>query len=213
MSFKPVLALAAATALVAGCAVDPYSDTNRTQQGAVAGAIAGGVLGAATGSGNRMPEALIGAGVGALAGGVIGASLDRQAAELRAQLGNNIDVRNTGDEIVVTMAQDILFATDSATLRPDLRSDLRAISTNLQRYPESAIIVTGHTDSTGAMSYNQNLSERRADSVAAVLIESGVSPRRVVARGAGQTQPVASNDTAAGRAQNRRVEIVIRPTG
>jgi len=212
MSLKPVLALAAATVLVAACAVDPYSDINRTQQGAVAGAIAGGVLGAATGSGNRMPEALIGAGVGALAGGVIGASLDRQAAELRAQLGNNIDVRNTGDEIVVTMAQDILFATDSATLRPDLRSDLRAIATNLQRYPDSAIIVTGHTDSTGTMAYNQNLSERRADSVAAVLIESGVSARRVVARGAGQTRPVASNDTAAGRAQNRRVEIVIRPT-
>ncbi len=213
MSLKPVLALAAATILVAGCDVDPYSDTNRTQQGAVAGAIAGGVLGAATGSGNRMPEVLIGAGVGALAGGVIGASLDRQAAELRAQLGNDIDVRNTGDEIVVTMAQDILFATDSATLRPDLRSDLRAIAANLQRYPNSAIIVTGHTDSTGSMAYNQSLSERRADSVAAVLIESGVPSRRIVARGAGQTQPVATNDTAAGRAQNRRVEIVIRPTG
>lgn len=212
MSLKPFLALAAATALVAGCDVDPYSDTNRTQQGAVAGAIAGGVLGAATGSGNRLPEALLGAGIGAVAGGVVGASLDRQAAELRAQLGNNIDVRNTGDEIVVTMAQDILFATDSANLRPDLRSDLRSIATNLQRYPDSAIIVTGHTDSTGSMAYNQNLSERRADSVAAVLIESGVSSRRVVARGAGQTQPVASNDTAAGRAQNRRVEIVIRPT-
>ncbi|WP_333827676.1 OmpA family protein [Pararhodobacter sp.] len=212
MSFKPVLALAAATALVAGCAVDPYANTNRTQQGAVAGAIAGGVLGAATGSGNRLPEALLGAGIGAVAGGVVGASLDRQAAELRAQLGNEIDVRNTGNEIVVTMAQDILFATDSATLRADLRSDLRAIAANLQRYPDSTIIVTGHTDSTGAMAYNQSLSERRADSVAAVLIESGVSSRRVVARGAGQTQPVASNDTAAGRAQNRRVEIVIRPT-
>ena len=212
MSFKPVLALAAATALVAGCAVDPYANTNRTQQGAVAGAIAGGVLGAATGSGNRLPEALLGAGIGAVAGGVVGASLDRQAAELRAQLGNELDVRNTGNEIVVTMAQDILFATDSATLRADLRSDLRAIAANLQRYPDSTIIVTGHTDSTGAMAYNQSLSERRADSVAAVLIESGVSSRRVVARGAGQTQPVASNDTAAGRAQNRRVEIVIRPT-
>jgi len=211
MSVKPALALAATAVLLVGC-VDPYSDTNRTQQGAIAGAIAGGVLGAATGSGNRVPEVLIGAGVGALAGGAIGAVLDRQAAELRAQLGDGIDVRNTGDEIVVTMAQDILFATDSATLRPDLRRDLQAIAANLQRYPDSAIIVTGHTDSTGTMAYNQSLSERRADSVAAVLIESGVSSRRVVARGAGQTRPVASNDTAAGRAQNRRVEIVIRPT-
>lgn len=212
MSLKPVLAIAAAALLVAACEVDPYADTNRTQQGAVAGAIAGGVLGVATGSGNRLPEALLGAGVGALAGGVIGASLDRQAAELRAQLGHNIDVRNTGDEIVVTMPQDILFATDSAALRPDLRSDLRAIAANLQQYPNSTIIITGHTDSTGTMAYNQSLSERRASSVAAVLIESGVSSGRVVPRGAGQTQPVASNETAAGRAQNRRVEIVIRPT-
>lgn len=212
MSIKPVLALAAATILLAGC-VDPYSGTNRTTTGLAAGALAGGVLGAASGSSDRTAATLIGAGVGAIAGGAIGASLDRQAAELRAQLGNDIDVRNTGDEIVVTMAQDILFATDSATLRADLRSDLRTIAANLQRYADSTIIVTGHTDSTGAMAYNQSLSERRADSVAAVLIESGVSSRRVVARGAGQMQPVASNDTAAGRAQNRRVEIVIRPTG
>lgn len=212
MSLKPVLAISAAALLVAACEVDPYANTNRTQQGAVAGAIAGGVLGAATGSGNRLPEALLGAGVGALAGGVIGASLDRQAAELRAQLGHNIDVHNTGDEIIVTMPQDILFATDSAALRPDLRSDLRAIAANLQQYPNSTIIITGHTDSTGTMAYNQSLSERRASSVAAVLIESGVSSGRVVPRGAGQTQPVASNETAAGRAQNRRVEIVIRPT-
>ena len=212
MSLKPFLALAAATVLVAGC-VDPYSDTNRTTTGLAAGAIAGGVLGAASGSRDRTAATILGAGVDAIAGGAIGAALDRQAAELRAQLGNDIDVRNTGDEIVVTMAQDILFATDSATLRPDLRTDLRAIAANLQRYPDSTIIVTGHTDSTGTMAYNQSLSERRADSVAAVLIESGVAARRVVARGAGQTRPVASNDTAAGRAQNRRVEIVIRPTG
>ncbi|MCC5970357.1 MAG: OmpA family protein [Pararhodobacter sp.] len=212
MSFKPALALAASALLVAGC-VDPYSDTNRTTTGMAAGAVAGGVLGAASGSRDRTAATILGAGVGAIAGGAIGAALDRQAAELRSQLGSEIDVRNTGDEIVVTMGQDILFATDSATLRADLRSDLRAIAANLQRYPDSAIVVTGHTDSTGSMAYNQSLSERRADSVAAVLIESGVSSRRVVAQGAGQTRPVASNDSAAGRAQNRRVEIVIRPTG
>lgn len=211
MYFKPALAFAAAAGLLAGC-VDPYSNTNRTTTGMAAGAIAGGVLGAASGSSDRTAATLIGAGVGAIAGGAIGAALDRQAAELRGELGAGVDVRNTGNEIVVTMSQDILFATDSATLRPDLRRDLQAIAANLQRYPDSAIFVTGHTDSTGTMAYNQSLSERRADSVAAVLIESGVSSRRIVARGAGQTQPVASNDTAAGRAQNRRVEIVIRPT-
>lgn len=210
MYFKPALAIAAAAGLLAGC-VDPYSNTNRTTTGMAAGAIAGGVLGASSGSSDRTAATLIGAGVGAIAGGAIGAALDRQAAELRGELGAGVDVRNTGNEIVVTMSQDILFATDSATLRPDLRRDLQAIAANLQRYPDSAIFVTGHTDSTGAMAYNQSLSERRADSVAAVLIESGVSSRRIVTRGAGQTQPVASNDTAAGRAQNRRVEIVIRP--
>lgn len=211
MTLKPVIALAASAALLAGC-VDPYSDTNRTQTGVVAGAIAGGVLGAASGSSDRTAATLVGAGVGALAGGAIGAALDRQAAELRAQLGADVGVVNTGNEIIVTMPQDILFAVDSATLRPDLRRDLQSIAANLNRYPDSAIIITGHTDSTGSMAHNQRLSERRADSVAAVLVESGVAPRRVVARGAGQTQPIASNETAAGRAQNRRVEIVIRPT-
>lgn len=210
MASKAFAALAALS-LTAACTTST-GEMNRTQTGAMTGALAGGLLGLATGQGNRTPEVLVGAGLGAIAGGAIGAHMDRQAAELRAQLGSNATVVNTGQEITVTMAQDILFATDSATLRADLRSDLRAIAANLQRYPDSTIIVTGHTDSTGAMAYNQSLSERRADSVAAVLIESGVSSRRVVARGAGQTQPVASNDTAAGRAQNRRVEIVIRPT-
>lgn len=210
MYFKPALAIAASAGLLAGC-VDPYSNTNRTTTGMAAGALAGGVLGATSNASDRTAATILGVGIGAIAGGAIGAALDRQAAELRGELGAGVDVRNTGEEIVVTMSQDILFATDSATLRPDLRSDLQAIAANLQRYPDSAIFVTGHTDSTGTMAYNQSLSERRADSVAAVLIESGVSSRRIVARGAGQTQPVASNDTAAGRAQNRRVEIVIRP--
>lgn len=211
MIFKPALATLAAVTLLVGC-TDPSGNPNRTQTGALTGAIAGGLLGAATGSGNRTSEVIVGAGIGAIAGSVIGNALDRQAAELRGQLGSDVDVRNTGNEIIVTMPQDILFAVDSATLRADLRRDLQAIAANLQRYPDSMIQVTGHTDSTGSMAYNQSLSERRADSVAAVLIESGVSARRISARGAGPTQPVASNDTASGRAQNRRVEIVIRPT-
>ncbi len=211
MFFKPALATVAAAALLVGC-TDASGNLNRTQTGVLTGAVAGGLLGVAAGSGGRAPEALLGAGLGAIAGGAIGATLDRQAAELRGQLGADVDVRNTGNEIIVTMPQDILFAVDSAALRPDLRRDLQAIAANLQRYPDSLIQVTGHTDSTGSMAYNQSLSERRADSVASVLIESGVSARRVVARGAGQSQPVASNSTASGRSQNRRVEIVIRPT-
>ena len=148
----------------------------------------------------------------ALAGGAIGGVLDRQAGELRQSLGPDVGVVNTGNEIVVTMPQDILFATDSAALRPDLQSDLRTIAANLQRYPDSVVVVTGHTDSTGTAAHNQALSERRADAVAGVLISSGVPARRIQAVGAGQTQPIASNGSASGRAQNRRVEITIRPT-
>lgn len=210
--FAPkAFAALAVVALSAACTDPNTGEYSRERSGLLSGAAIGGLLGAATGSGNRTPEVLIGAGLGAIAGGAIGGHLDRQAAELRGSLGPQVDVRNTGSEIIVTMPQDILFATDSATLRGDLRADLTAIAGNLQRYPDSTVIVTGHTDSTGTAAYNQGLSERRADAVGAVLISAGVPPRRIVARGAGQSQPIASNETAVGRAQNRRVEITIRP--
>lgn len=211
MIASKAMAALALVALTAACTDPNTGEYSRERSGLLSGAAIGGLLGAATGSGNRTPEVLIGAGLGAIAGGAIGGHLDRQAAELRSSLGPQIDVVNTGSEIVVTMPQDILFATDSATLRGDLRADLGAIAANLQRYPDSLVVVTGHTDSTGTSAYNQSLSERRADSVASVLVTSGVPTRRVVARGAGETQPVASNDTALGRAQNRRVVITIRP--
>ena len=110
------------------------------------------------------------------------------------------------------MPQDILFATDSAALRPDLSRDLEAVATNLQRYPSSTVQVLGHTDNTGSASYNRDLSQRRAASVAAILVRNGVQPNRVVTYGMGEDQPVASNLTVDGRAMNRRVEIIIRPT-
>jgi len=211
MTASKAIAVLALVALTGACTDPNTGEYSRERSGLLTGAAVGGLLGVATGSGNRTPEVLLGAGLGAIAGGAIGGHLDRQAAELRGALGPNVDVRNTGSEIVVTLPQDILFATDSATLRADLRADLNAIAGNPQRYPESTVFVTGHTDSTGTASYNQGLSERRADSVASVLITAGVPSRRIVARGAGPSQPVASNGTAAGRAQNRRVEITIRP--
>lgn len=210
MTASKALAALTALTLVAGCTT-PGGDIDRERTGLLTGALAGGLIGAATGSGNRTPEVLIGAGLGAIAGGAIGGHLDRQAAELRSSLGPQVGVVNTGTEIVVTMPQDILFATDSADLRPDLRADLGTIAGNLMRYPDSVVAITGHTDSTGTAGYNQRLSERRADAVAGVLITSGVPARRVQARGAGQTMPIASNATEVGRAQNRRVEITIRP--
>lgn len=210
MTVSKAFAALAALSLTAACTTST-GDLSRTNTGILAGALAGGALGAATGGSNPGPEALIGAGLGAIAGGAIGAHMDRQAAELRASLGANATVVNTGNEIVVTMAQDILFATDSYAVRPDLQANLRAVAQNINSYPVSVVFVTGHTDSTGSDSYNQQLSLRRADAVAAVLITAGVPGSRVQARGMGESQPVASNDTAAGRAQNRRVVITIRP--
>lgn len=209
--FRPLIAATAALGLLAGCTDPATGELNRTQTGVLSGAVAGALLGSVVGGGDRTRNQLIGAGVGAIAGGVIGQQLDRQAAELRRDLGANVGVVNTGSEIVVTMPQDILFAVDSATLRPDLRRDLGTVAQSLLAYPTTTIFVTGHTDNTGTAAYNQSLSERRASAVSAELIANGVPGGRIVARGAGLTQPVASNDTASGRAQNRRVEIVIRP--
>lgn len=189
---------------------DPNDPTRNTRQGAVVG----GMLGAATGalvSDNRARGAIIGGVLGAGTGAVVGNNLDRQEAELRRDLGSQARITNTGDRLIVSMPQDILFATDSATLRSDLQGDLRTIAGSLNSYPDTTIQVVGHTDNTGAASYNQALSERRAAAVASVLINSGVSSGRVRTFGAGEDQPIASNLDPQGRAQNRRVEIIIVP--
>ncbi|MFC2969440.1 OmpA family protein [Acidimangrovimonas pyrenivorans] len=218
MRFKLPLMLATASALaLAGCeAPNPNAYPNdpnaRTKSGAITGAIVGAGLAGVFGKGDRLAQAAAGAAVGAAVGGAIGQSLDRQAADLRAQLGNdNISVANTGSSLVVTMPQDILFATDSDKIRPSLQADLRAVADNLAQYPNSHVQVIGHTDNTGSAAYNQELSQRRAGSVAGVLIGAGVAPARITAIGKGESQPVATNLTAAGRAQNRRVEIIIIP--
>lgn len=203
-----MLALGASALVLSACAPDPNNMQNRTMTGALTGAAVGGVVGAATG--NRR-TALAGAVVGGAAGALIGQQLDRQAEELRRQLGNNVDIRNTGEELILTLPQDLLFAVDSANLRPDLQQDLRVIATNLVNYPRSDVIVVGHTDNTGAAAYNQSLSERRAQSVAQVLRSQGVASNRIQTIGRGLTQPIASNATPEGRRQNRRVEISIRP--
>lgn len=207
---KIVAAIAVSTLALTACAPDPNNPQNRTMAGALTGAAVGGVLGAATGDGGGR-RALAGAAIGGAAGALIGQQLDRQAAELRRQLGDNVNVENTGQELILTLPQDLLFATDSATVRPDLQRDLRAISTNLVNYPRSTVRVVGHTDNTGSAAYNQTLSERRAASVAQVLMGNGVAANRVRTEGRGLTQPIADNGTPQGRQQNRRVEIYIRP--
>lgn len=205
-------ALVGSLALSACVQPDPYAEPNaNTKQGAIAGAIAGGLVGLSQKGDDRLLKTAVGAGIGAAIGGTIGQQLDKQAAELRADLGNDVTIANTGSELIVTMPQDILFATDSAVLRYDLQSDLRSVAANLQRYPNTSVAVVGHTDNTGAAAYNQELSTRRASAVAAILTANGVSPSRINAYGRGENAPIATNLTSEGRAQNRRVEIVITP--
>lgn len=197
--------------------VDPNAypdDPNaRAKNGAIMGGLIGAVAGASQGGDNRLGNAVVGGALGAALGGVIGATLDQQAADLRGSIGNsNISVVNNGDYLVVNMPQDVLFATDSANLRPDLTRDIKAVAANLIRYPNSTIEVIGHTDNSGSAAYNQDLSQRRAVSVANVLRESGVPNARIAAYGRGEDQPIASNLTPEGRSANRRVEIIIRPT-
>lgn len=217
MMMKTPLILAVAGTLGLTACVDPNAypdDPNaRQRQGAIIGGLTGAVAGVAVaGDGDELKGAIIGGALGAGTGALIGADLDRQAAELRGSLNSNISVTNTGEYLIVNMPQDLLFATDSASVRPDLRADLNTVASSLLRYPNSRIEVIGHTDNTGSAAYNQDLSQRRAVAVASVLRESGVPGARIAAFGRGEDQPVASNLTAEGKAQNRRVEIIIRPT-
>ncbi|KAA2313356.1 OmpA family protein [Pseudooceanicola sediminis] len=196
--------------LLSACA-NPNDGYQNTRTGAGTGALLGAALGAVV-SEDKGKGAAIGAVAGGLAGGAYGSMLDKQEAELRNQLGNNVQIVNTGDRLVVTMPQDILFATDSASLRPDLTSDLRTVAQSLNQYPNTTVQVIGHTDNTGTAAYNQDLSQRRAASVASTLINYGVSGARVQAYGRGEDQPRASNLSPEGRQQNRRVDIVILPS-
>ncbi len=207
-----LLALAACTPpQLQGERVGP-GQQNRTATGAVIGGILGGVAaGPVTGGGAGRTAA--GAAAGAAIGGLIGNQLDRQAAELDADLGDSITVTNQGDQLLVNFPQDILFATDSTALSPGARAELQELAANLQRYPETNVEIIGHTDNTGAADYNFDLSTRRAGAVGQVLVGAGVSSGRITAVGRGEDQPVASNLTEEGRALNRRVEVVIRPTG
>ncbi len=184
----------------------------RAQNGAGIGAVAGALIGAASVKNDKGRAALLGAAIGAAAGGAIGASLDSQAADLRNRLGNpNVTVTNMGSYLKVNLPDDLLFATGSAAVRPDLQGEIRSIAANLVSYPASTIKVIGHTDNVGAAAYNVDLSIGRATSVRDILVGAGVPNARITAYGQGEAQPIASNLTAEGRAQNRRVEIIITP--
>lgn len=205
------LSVLTVSACTEGSIVDPNDPNRKTKEGAMLGAAAGALLGAAT-SGDSKRGALKGAIVGAGVGGIGGALLDKQEADLRENLGDGATIKNTGDRLIVTMPQDILFDTDSASLRPDLTRDIRTVAASLRDYPETRVQVVGHTDNTGDAGYNQSLSLRRAQAVTATLANEGVRSSRLSAIGRGEDDPVASNLNTQGRQLNRRVEIVIVPT-
>ncbi len=194
---------------------DPNDPNARTRQGALIGAGLGALAGVATGDGgkDKLDRAATGAILGGLAGGIYGNVLDQQAAELQRDItSNGVRIVNEGNQLRVIMPEGILFPVDSAAVNPGIMNDLYTVADSLNRYPGSRVQVVGHTDNTGSAAYNADLSQRRAGSVAAVLRNAGVPGSRLIAFGAGEDQPIASNLTASGRAQNRRVEIIIIPT-
>lgn len=208
------LAISGAFATTA-CTTDPYTgqqQVNRTAVGIIGGAIGGYLIGDLVGGSHDRNAKVIGAGIGALAGGAAGAYMDRQEAELRRQTaGTGVDVYRQGDELVLRMPSGITFPVDRFDIQPQFQSTLNQVAQTLASYDQTYIDVLGHTDSTGSDAYNQSLSERRAQSVASYLSARGVAQARMGIRGYGEAQPIASNETEAGRAQNRRVEIKVVP--
>ncbi len=216
MKTRLLAALIAATFL-AGCTTDPFTGEQRmsnTAAGVGIGAGLGALAGLAVGGSDRAQRnaVLIGAGVGALAGGLVGNYMDQQEELLRRELaGTGVSVTRRGDEIILNMPSNVTFDTDRSELRAQFFPVLNSVALVLQRYDRTLVDVEGHTDSTGSRAHNQDLSERRAMSVASYLTAQGVDRRRFSVRGLADREPIASNATPDGRAQNRRVEIYLVP--
>lgn len=204
-----------ATFLSACTTTNPYTgeqQVSNTAGGAAIGAGLGALGGLVIGGGDKGRNALIGAAIGGLAGGAIGNYMDQQESELRAQLqGTGVSVTRMGDRIVLNMPSNVTFATDQDQVIPPFYQTLNSVAIVLNKFNRTLIDVNGHTDSTGSLAHNQGLSERRAASVANYLASQGVDQRRMSTLGFGPSQPVASNATPDGRAQNRRVEVLIAP--
>ncbi|WP_262691703.1 OmpA family protein [Kordiimonas aestuarii] len=214
-NMKTISLLLGSVFIVQACTTDPYTGEKKvsnTAIGAAIGAAAGAVGGVIVGGSNKRKAALIGAGIGTLVGGGVGFYMDQQEKKLREQLqGTGVQVVRDGDNIILNMPGNITFDTDSTTVKPDFMEVLHSVSLVLDEYEKTYVDVMGHTDSTGSDSYNMQLSQGRAQAVASVLTQKGVEPVRLVVRGYGEQYPIASNDTATGRAQNRRVEIALSP--
>ena len=212
--FAQVIAMLGLCALVAGCAgfqqqrSEHVTRHDKTKKGAAIGAAGGAVLGAVLGEG-ELDQILAGAAIGAGVGAGIGAYMDRQEEKLARIPGTTVE-RVGDDLLLVHFDSDVLFDVNSAMLSPDSRYVLDEAVEVFDEYRKTAIIAQGHTDSSGSESYNQNLSERRAHSVAEHLVARGVDAERVTAVGYGEGHPVASNASTSGRGQNRRVDLLLK---
>ena len=217
--FKPsrLLLAASAAVLLAGCASqNPYDNqppsSNKTATYGGLGALAGAAAGALINHDNRGKGALIGAAIGGASGAGYGYYADKQEAELRQSMqGTGVEVQRQGDQIKLIMPGNITFATDSSEIVSNFYAPLNNLASSFKQFNQNSIEIVGFTDSTGSRQYNMDLSQRRAQSVATYLTAQGVDGTRLSTRGAGPDQPIASNATADGRAQNRRVEVNLRP--
>lgn len=209
---KKILNTLLISALVSGCAIDPYTGEEKVSNTAIGSAVGAGVgagIGALAGGGKG---ALIGAGAGAAVGAGAGYYMDRQEAQLRARLeGTGVRIKRMGDNLKLIMPGNITFATNDSNINGNFYPILDSVGTTLREFDNTSVNISGFTDSTGRDTHNQMLSELRANSVASYIVRTGVQHGRIQSRGFGKRYPIASNDTAMGRSQNRRVEISIRP--
>ncbi|MBV7256324.1 OmpA family protein [Pacificimonas sp. WHA3] len=212
---KTTIIAGVASLTLAGCVTNPETGESRIARPAAtgaAGAAIGAALGALIGGKSNRTEILVGTGIGAIAGAGVGVYLDEQEKKLRERTaGTGIEVERDGDSLNLQIPSQITFGVDSAIINEQFRPALNEVAKVLTEYDKSFVDVYGHTDSSGSDAYNLTLSERRAESVATYLSANGVQRPRIATKGFGETDPIASNDTAAGRAENRRVEIKIVP--
>ena len=196
--------------LVGSVGMSACASLNKKEEGAIIGATAGAAVGGVIGNqtGSTAKGAIIGAVVGGTAGAIIGHQMDQQAKELSQNI-KGATVERVGEGIQVTFASGLLFAFDSDQIQPAAGTNLSELASSLQKYPDSQLLIVGHTDNVGDDSYNQSLSQRRSNSAAAYLAAQGVARTRLAATGKGESEPVTTNETDAGRQKNRRVEVAI----